>query len=65
MHIRVATALDSDAIRNVHLCASPDEEKHQVASLATDLPNEHTQPETLSLIAKDFQAGKLWRRHVQ
>jgi len=52
MHIRVATALDIEAIRNVHLCAFPDEEKHQVAKLATDLLDEHTQPEAISLVAE-------------
>jgi putative acetyltransferase len=52
MHIRAATERDREDIRNVHLRAFPEEENRQVATLATELLDEQTQPETISLIAE-------------
>lgn len=52
MRIRVATNLDSEAIREVHSCAFSEAEKQEVATLATNLLAEETNPETVSLVAE-------------
>ena len=52
MRIRVATNLDSEAIREVHSCAFSEAEKRKVATLATNLLAEETNPETVSLVAE-------------
>ena len=49
--IRVATSLDRDDIRDVHLCAFPEDENQLVATLATSLLSEETNPETIALVA--------------
>ena len=50
--IRVATNLDCEDIRDVHLRAFPDGENKLVATLAANLLNEQTDPETIALVAK-------------
>jgi len=52
MRIRVATSLDSEDIREVHLCAFSDGEKQKVSTLAVNLLSEETNPETISLVAE-------------
>ena len=52
MHIRKTDATDCEAVRQVHLSAFPEEERELVATLAVDLLNEQTTPETISLIAE-------------
>ncbi len=52
MRIRTATNSDSDSIREVHLCAFPEEENEIVAELAASLLAEQTTPQTLSLVAE-------------
>lgn len=52
MRIRVATRLDSEDIRKVHLCAFSEDEKQKVSMLAGNLFNERTNPETISLVAE-------------
>jgi putative acetyltransferase len=52
MHIRVATDLDRNAIRGVHLSAFPEGERDIVSKLAVDLLSEETIPETISLVAE-------------
>jgi putative acetyltransferase len=51
-HIRVATSLDRDGIREVHLSAFPDSEKQMVSTLAVNLRDEQTIPQTISLVAE-------------
>lgn len=50
--IRVATRLDRDGIRKVHLGAFPEGERQLVAKLATDLLSEETNSETFALVAE-------------
>ena len=50
--IRVATGLDRDDIREIHLCAFPEGEKKIVSTLAVNLLSEETSPETISLVAE-------------
>lgn len=50
--IRVATSLDFESIRDVHLRAFPDVENQLVATLAANLLNEQTEPETIALVAQ-------------
>jgi putative acetyltransferase len=50
--IRVATNLDSKAVREVHSCAFSEGEKQKVSTLATNLLTEETNPETVSLVAE-------------
>ena len=59
--IRDATNLDREAIRDVHLCAFPESERELVASLAVNLLDEATSPETFSLVAEvgDAVAGHI------
>ncbi|MEO0769565.1 MAG: hypothetical protein AAFY72_09045 [Cyanobacteria bacterium J06649_4] len=52
VHIRVATSLDSEAVREVHLHAFPEGEKQKVATLAANLLSEETNPKTISLVAE-------------
>ncbi|MGB5540626.1 MAG: N-acetyltransferase [Gammaproteobacteria bacterium] len=52
MRIRVATSLDAEEIREVHLCAFPEGEKQKVSTLAVSLLTEETNPETISLVAE-------------
>jgi putative acetyltransferase len=52
MRIRVATNLDRDDVREVHLCAFPDGERQVVSTLAANLLGEETNPETISLVAE-------------
>jgi len=51
MHIITAAHLDKDAVRSVHLCAFPENERDSVARLALDLLAETTGPPVLSLAA--------------
>ena len=50
--IRVATALDRENIHEVHMRAFPVSENQSVATLAIDLLNERTRPETFALVAE-------------
>ncbi len=52
MHIRIATSLDLDDVRGVHLCAFPDGEREIVSKLAINLLSEETTPQTISLVAE-------------
>ena len=52
MHIRVATSLDIEAIREVHLCAFSKGEKQEVSALAVELLREDANPSTISLVAE-------------
>lgn len=49
--IRAATTLDCNDIQNVYLCAFPDGERQMVSTLAVNLLNQETNPETISLVA--------------
>ncbi len=50
--IRVATSLDREDIRGVHFRAFPEGENQLVATLAANLLNEETDPETIALVAE-------------
>jgi len=50
--IRAATALDREDIRDVHLRAFPDSENQLVVTLAVNLLDGETVPETISLVAE-------------
>ncbi len=52
MHIRTATSLDRDDVRDVHLAAFDQGERDIVSKLATDLLSEETTPQTISLVAE-------------
>ena len=52
MHIRIATSLDRDDVREVHLCAFPKGEREIVSKLAINLLFEETTPQTISLVAE-------------
>lgn len=52
MHIRVATGLDRDDVRRVHLSAFPEGEREIVADLAVSLLAENTTPPVISLVAE-------------
>lgn len=52
VHVRGAASHDREAIRGVHLCAFPEGESQLVATLATHLLSEKTDPETISLVAE-------------
>ena len=52
IHIRKATSLDRDAIREIYLSAFPDSEKELVLKLAIDLLSKKTTPHTISLVAE-------------
>ena len=51
MTIALATPLDRDNVREVHLSAFPEGEGEAVAALALKLLSEKTRPETFSLVA--------------
>lgn len=51
-HIRVATDSDREDIRDILLSAFPEGERETVATLAVNLLNEETTPETISLLAE-------------
>ena len=50
--IRVATSLDRDDVREIHLCAFPEGEKQIVSTLAVNLLSDETGPQTFSLVAE-------------
>ena len=50
--IRVATGLDRNDVREIHLCAFPEGEKQIVSTLAVNLLSEETSPKTISLVAE-------------
>jgi len=50
--IRVATGLDRNDVREIHLCAFPEGEKQIVSTLAVNLLNEETSQKTISLVAE-------------
>jgi putative acetyltransferase len=52
MRIRIATSMDRDDIRKVHLCAFPEGEREIVSKLAINLLFEETTPQTISLVAE-------------
>ena len=52
VHIRVATSLDSKDVRNIHLCAFSEGERQKVSTLAVNLLDEGTNPDTISLVAE-------------
>ena len=52
MHIRIATSLDRDDVRGVHLSAFPEGESEIVSKLAVNLLSEETTPQTISLVAE-------------
>ena len=52
MRIRIATNLDRDDVRGVHLCAFPEGEMEIVSKLAINLLSEETTPQTISLVAE-------------
>ena len=53
MHIRIATSLDREDIRRVHLCAFPEGEREIVSELAINLLSEEATPEIISLVAEN------------
>ncbi len=52
MRIRTAIDTDLDGIREIHLCAFPEDERQIVSKLAIDLLVEYTTPQTISLVAE-------------
>ncbi len=52
MCVRIATSLDRDDVRSVHLSAFPEGERELVAKLALSLLTEETVPQTISLVAE-------------
>lgn len=52
MHVRKATSLDRDAIREIYLSAFPDGEKELVLKVAIDLLSENRTPQTIALVAE-------------
>ena len=52
MHIRIATSLDRDDVRGVHLAAFAEDEREIVSKLAVNLLSEETTPQTISLVAE-------------
>jgi len=52
MHIRIATSLDRDDVRSVHLSTFPEGEGEIVSKLAVNLLSEATTPQTISLVAE-------------
>lgn len=52
MHIRTATNLDLDSIRDLYLSAFPEDEREIVSNLAINLLAEETSPQTFSLVAE-------------
>jgi putative acetyltransferase len=52
MRIRTAINSDLDGIREIHLCAFPEDERQIVSKLAIDLLVESTTPQTICLVAE-------------
>lgn len=52
MHIRIATSLDRDDVRGVHLAAFAEGEREIVSKIAINLLSEETTPQTISLVAE-------------
>ena len=52
MHIRLATSLDRDDIRSVHLAAFAEDEREIVSEIAVNLLEEESTPQTISLVAE-------------
>ena len=52
MRILIATSLDRDDVRGVHLCAFPEGEREIVSKLAVNLLSEETTPKIISLVAE-------------
>lgn len=52
MHIRIATSLDRDDVREVYLCAFPNGEKGIVSKLAVNLLLVETTPQIISMVAE-------------
>jgi len=52
MSIRIATSLDRDDVRDVHLCAFPEGEREIISKIAINLLSERTTPQTISLVAE-------------
>ncbi len=52
MIIRIASNQDRDHIKEIHLCAFPEEEGEIISKLAIDLLSEKTTPQTISLVAE-------------
>jgi len=52
MNIHIASSLDCDAVRRVHLSAFSSGEREIVSKLAIDLLLENTTPQTISLVAE-------------
>lgn len=52
VHIRSASGPDREDIRDVYMRAFPESENQLVAGLATNLLDEKTEPETISLVAE-------------
>jgi putative acetyltransferase len=60
-HIREATNLDRDDVREVHLSAFPEGEREMVATLAVNLLVEATSPSTIALVA---EIGEVVAGHI-
>ena len=56
MHIRIATNLDQNDVRDVHWAAFPEGEREIVSKLAINLLSEETIPQTISLVAETEDA---------
>lgn len=52
MHIRIATHLDQEDIRQVHRAAFPESERELVSALAVNLLLEETKPATMAWVAE-------------
>lgn len=52
MRVRLATSFDSEAVREVYLCAFSESEKQKVSELAVSLLMEETKLDTISLVAE-------------
>jgi len=52
INIRNATKLDHDSVREIHVCAFPENENEVVSKLAVNLLDEDTIPVTISLVAE-------------
>ena len=62
MHIRIATSLDRDDVRDVYMAAFAEGEREIVSKLAINLLSEETTPQTISLVAETEVAvvGATW-----
>jgi putative acetyltransferase len=50
--IRLATSLDREDVRKIHLRAFSEDERQEVSTLAVNLLSEETSPETISLVTE-------------